>query len=144
MLRASKADIRKQEEVAKYERRNATFDASRQREAGVAVEKKLPDDVMDEMESHMISVNGLSRTITRNWRLNAKLYQRYQDDVAARLNEVLPTLIHSESYQSWNPALQQKMLDFYIRQAKSTVRRRIVMDANMKSFEDVRNGVEDD
>jgi hypothetical protein len=36
------------------------------------------------------------------------------------------------------------MLDFYIRQAKSTVRRRIVMDANMKSFEDVRNGVEDD
>jgi hypothetical protein len=50
----------------------------------------------------------------------------------------------SDAYQDWTPAIKQKMLDFYIRQAKASVRRKIVMDANMSSFEDVRTGVEDD
>ena len=144
LLRWENPDIAEQEKIAKYERRNATFDASRQREAGAAVEKELPDGVMSELDRMSVSVNGLSRTITRNWRLNAKLYQRYQDDVAARLNEVLPTLIESDGYQDWMPSIKQRMLDFYIRQAKASVRRKIVMDANMASFEDVRKGVEQD
>jgi hypothetical protein len=99
---------------------------------------------MDELDRKFTSVGGLSRTITRNWRLNAKLYQRYQDDLATMLNKTLPKLINGESYKAWRPAIQQQMLDFYIRQAKATVRRKIVMDANMKSFEDVRTGVEND
>jgi hypothetical protein len=144
MLRAQEPEIEEQEKVAKYERRNATFDASRQRDAGKAVEKELGKEVMAELDSVNITVGGLSRTIVRNWRLNAKLYKRYQDDLATRLTEVLPTLIGSDTYESWTPAIKQKMLDFYIRQAKASVRRKIVMDANMSSFEDVRTGVEDD
>lgn len=144
MLRAENPDIIEQEKIAKFERRNATFDASRQREAGVAVEKQLPDGVMDELDRKFTSIGGLSRTITRNWRLNAKLYQRYQDDLANMLNKTLPRLINGDSYKAWRPAIQQQMLDFYIRQAKASVRRRIVMDANMKSFEDIRKGVEND
>jgi hypothetical protein len=144
MLRAANPDIVEQEKIAKFERRNATFDASRQREAGVAVEKSLPDAVMDELDRKFTTVGGLSRTITRNWRLNADLYKRYQDDLATMLNKTLPKLISGESYKAWRPAIQQQMLDFYIRQAKASVRRRIVMDANMKSFEDVRTGVEND
>jgi hypothetical protein len=144
MLRAENPDIGEQEKIAKFERRNATFDASRQREAGVAVEKSLPDAVMDELDRKFTSIGGLSRTITRNWRLNADLYKRYQDDLATMLNKTLPKLISGESYKAWRPAIQQQMLDFYIRQAKASVRRRIVMDANMKSFEDVRTGVEND
>jgi len=144
LLRANNPDLIEQEKIAKYERRNATFDASRQREAGVAVEEQLPDSVMDELDAVSVSVGGLSRTIVRNWRLNGDLYKRYQDDLATRLNDVLPTLIGSDTYQEWTPAIKQKMLDFYIRQAKASVRRKIVMDANMKSFEDIRTGVEDD
>jgi hypothetical protein len=144
LLRQEEPSIVEQEKIAKFERRNASFDAGRQRKAGEAVEKELPKEVMDELDSLSLSVGGLSRTIVRNWRLNAKLYKRYQDDVASRLNEVLPTLISSDAYQDWTPAIKQKMLDFYIRQAKASVRRKIVMDANMSSFEDVRTGVEDD
>jgi hypothetical protein len=144
LLRSEHPDLIKQEEVAKFERRNAKFDMTRQRDAGRAVEKELPKEVMDELDSLSLSVGGLSRTIVRNWRLNAKLYKRYQDDLASRLNEVLPTLINSDTYQDWTPAIKQKMLDFYIRQAKASVRRKIVMDANMSSFEDVRTGVEND
>lgn len=144
LLRANNPDIVKQEQVAKYERRNATFDATRQRDAGVAVEETLPDEVRRGMDDVQVTVGGISRTIVRNWRLNAELYQRYQDDVAERLNQILPKLMKSERYASWRPEIKQKMLDFYIRQAKASARRRIVMDANMSSFEDVRTGVEDD
>ncbi len=144
LLRMEEPSIVEQEKIAKFERRNATFDATRQREAGAAVEKKLPDSVMDEMDSLSITVGGLSRTIVRNWRLNAKLYKRYQDDVATKLTKELTKLINSSSYKSWTPATKQRMLDFHISRAKASVRRKIVMDANMSSFEDIRTGVEDD
>ncbi|KKN03288.1 hypothetical protein LCGC14_1109240 [marine sediment metagenome] len=141
-LREYKPQIVEQEGIAKFERRNAAFDMKRQREAGVTVEKSLPRDVRKEMDRVAVSVGGLSRTITRNWRLNADLYKKYQDDLSFLLNKVLPRVISKPGYQSQLPEVRQRILEFIIKEAKAAVRKNIVLKANMQDIEDIRQGVE--
>ena len=143
-LREYKSQIVQQETIAKFERRNAAFDVKRQREAGVTVEKSLPRDVRKEMGRVAVSLGGLSRTIVRNWRLNADLYKKYQDDLSFLLNKVLPRIINKPGYQSQPPEVRQKILEFIIKEAKSAVRKNIILKANMKDIEDIRKGVEQD
>jgi len=141
-LREYKPQIVEQESIAKFERRNAAFDMKRQREAGVTVEKSLSREVKKEMDRVAVSVGGLSRTIVRNWRLNADLYKKYQDDLSFLLNKVLPRVISKPGYQSQSPEVRQKILEFIIKEAKSAVRKSIVLKANMTDIEDIRKGVE--
>ncbi len=141
-LREYKPQIVEQENITKFERRNAPFDVKRQREAGVTVEKSLSREVRREMDSVAVSVGGLSRTIVRNWRLNADLYKKYQDDLSFLLNKVLPRIISKPGYQSQPPEVRQKILELIIKEAKSAVRKNIVLKANMKDIEDIREGVE--
>lgn len=143
-LREYKPQIVEQENIVKFERRNAPFDVKRQREAGVTVEKSLSREVRREMDSVSISVGGLSRTIVRDWRLNADLYKKYQDDLSFILNKVLPRIISKPGYKSQSPKVRQMILDRIIKEAKSAVRKSIVLNANMKDIEDIREGVEDD
>ncbi len=143
-LREYKPQIVEQENITKFERRNAPFDVKRQREAGVTVEKSLSREVRREMDSVAVSVGGLSRTIVRNWRLNADLYKKYQDDLSFLLNKVLPRIINRSGYQSQPPEVRQKILELIIKEAKSAVRKNIVLKANMKDIEDIREGVEQD
>ncbi len=141
-LREYKPQIVEQERIAKFERRNASFDVKRQREAGVTVEKSLSRDILREMNSVFVSVGGLSRTIIRNWRLNADLYKKYQDDLSFLLNKVMPRVINKPGYKSQPPEVRQKILEFIIKEAKSAVRKNIVLKANMTDIEDIRQGVE--
>ncbi len=143
-LREYKPQIGEQERIAKFERRNASFDVKRQREAGVTVEKSLSREVLNEMNSVAVSVGGLSRTIVRNWRLNSDLYKKYQDDLSFLLNRVLPRVISKPGYKSQPPKVRQKILEFIIKEAKSAIRKNIVLKANMQDIEDIRQGVEDD
>ncbi len=143
-LREYKPQLVEQEGIAKFERRNASFDVKRQREAGVTVEKSLSREVRKEMDSVAVSLGGLSRTIVRNWRLNADLYKKYQDDLSFLLNRVLPRVINNPGYKSQSPQVRQKILELIIKEAKSAVRKSIVLKANMTDIEDIRNGVEDD
>ena len=143
-LREYKPQIVQQETIAKFERRNAAFDVKRQREAGVTVEKSLSRDVRKEMNRVAVSLGGLSRTIVRNWRLNADLYKKYQDDLSFLLNKVLPRIINKPGYQSQPPEFRQKILEFIIKEAKSAVRKNIILKANMTDLQDIREGVEDD
>ncbi|KKK84354.1 hypothetical protein LCGC14_2784180, partial [marine sediment metagenome] len=98
-LREYRPQIVQQERIAKFERRNASFDVKRQREAGVTVEKSLSREVRKEMDRVSVSLGGLSRTIVRNWRLNADLYKKYQDDLSFLLNKVLPRVINKPGYK---------------------------------------------
>ena len=141
-LREYKPQIIEQEGIVKFERRNASFDVKRQREAGVTVEKSLSREVRREMDSVAVSVGGLSRTIVRNWRLNADLYKKYQDDLSFLLNKVLPRVINKPGYKSQSPQVRQKILEFIIKEARSAVRKNIVLKANMRDIEDIRKGVE--
>ena len=143
-LREYKPQLVEQEQIVKFERRNASFDVKRQREAGVTVEKSLSRKVRREMDSVAVSVGGLSRTIVRNWRLNADLYKKYQDDLSFLLNKVLPRVINKPGYTSQSPQVRQKILEFIIKEARSAVRKNIVLKANMRDIEDIRKGVEDD
>lgn len=143
-LREYKPQIVQQEQVARFERRNASFDMTRQRQAGESVEESLPDDVQDAMTAVNVTLGGLSRTIVRNWRLNAKLYKQYQDDLSGILNKVLPNIIRQDWYSSLAPDMQQGVLDRVIKEAKSAVRKNIVLTANLGDLEDMRKGVEDD
>ncbi|KKL96983.1 hypothetical protein LCGC14_1839050, partial [marine sediment metagenome] len=143
-LREYKPQIVEQEGIVKFERRNASFDVKRQREAGVTVEKSLSREVRREMDSVAVSVGGLSRTIVRNWRLNADLYKKYQDDLSFLLNKVLPRIINKPGYKSQSPEVRQKILELIIKEARSAVRKNIVLKANMRDIEDIRKGVEDD
>ena len=143
-LRNEKPQIPEQELIAKFERRNATFDIKRQREAGIKVEKSLPRPIQDEMDSLNVTLGGLSRTIVRNWRLNAELYQKYQDDLSLILGKALPKIIGAPSYKEQKPEDRQKILEWVIKQSKAAVRKQIVMEANMKDIEDISKGVEDE
>ena len=143
-LRTEKPQIPEQELIAKFERRNATFDIKRQREAGIKVEKSLPRPIQDEMDSLNVTLGGLSRTIVRNWRLNAELYQKYQDDLSLILGKALPKIIGAPSYKEQKPEDRQKILEWVIKQSKAAVRKQIVMEANMKDIEDISKGVEDE
>ena len=143
-LREYKPQLIEQERIAKFERRNAPFDVKRQREAGVTVEKSLPREVRKEMDSVAVSLGGLSRTIVRNWRLNSDLYKQYQDDLSFLLNKVMPRVISNPGYQAQSPEVKQKILELIIKEAKSAVRKNIVLKANMTDIEDIREGVEDD
>ena len=143
-LREYKPQIVEQEGIAKFERRNASFDVKRQREAGVTVEKSLSREVRNEMDRVFVSLSGLSRTITRDWRLNADLYKKYQDDLSFLLNKILPRIISKPGYKSQSPQVRQKILKSIIKEAKAAVRKNIVLKANMKDLQDIREGVEDD
>jgi hypothetical protein len=142
-LREYKPQIAEQEIIAKYERRNATFDVRRQREAGIKVEKSLPRSVQDEMDRYQVTVGGLSRTLVRNWRLNGDLYQKYQDDLSFLLGKALPKIISLDSYQAQSPQFKQDMLNWAVKESRAAVRKNIVMEANMKDIEDISKGVED-
>lgn len=141
-LREYRPSIVEQESIVKFERRNASFDMKRQREAGVTVEKSLSREVKKEMDRVSVSVGGLSRTIVRNWRLNADLYKKYQDDLSFLLNKVLPRIINKPGYKSQSPQTRQKILELIIKEAKAAVRKNIVLKANMTDIEDIREGVE--
>ncbi len=143
-LRLYKPQIEEQERISSFERRNAIFDVKRQREAGVKVEKSLSREVRNEMDDLFVTVGGLSRTITRNWRLNGTLYKKYQTDLSRILNKTLPKIINNPSYQSLPPQMKQRILKKVIEQSRAAVRKSIIMTANMKDLEDVRKGVEDD
>jgi hypothetical protein len=143
-LRTEKPQIPEQEIIAKFERRNATFDVKRQREAGIKVEKSLPRNVQDEMDDVNVTLGGLSRTIVRNWRLNGELYQKYQDDLSTILGKALPKIVGAKTYQAQKPQDRQKILEWVIKQSKAAVRKQIVMEANMKDIEDISKGVEDE
>lgn len=130
--------------VAKYERRNATFDLRKQREAGLEIEKALPDGVMDEMDSLNVTVGGLSRTLTRNWRLNKRLYAEYKDTVSGSLNKVLPKVMGNSAYQRQDDAGKQGILKMVIDDVKQAIRQKIVAEANMTDLEDLKKGVEQD
>jgi hypothetical protein len=142
-LRDDKPQIAEQEIIAKFERRNATFDVRRQREAGLKVEKSLPRSVQDEMDRYQVTVGGLSRTLVRNWRLNGDLYQKYQDDLSYLLGKALPKIIGLDSYQEQSPQFKQDMLNWAVKESRAAVRKQIVMEANMKDIEDISKGVED-
>jgi len=60
------------------------------------------------------------------------------------LNKVLPRVISKPGYQNQSPEVRQKILEFIIKEAKSAVRKNIVLKANMTDIEDIRKGVEDD
>ncbi len=141
-LREYKPQIRQQELVAKFERRNAAFDATKQREAGARIEKSLPRDMLAAMEAVNVTVGGLSRTIARNWRLNATLYKKYEKDVGNLLNDILPQIVNDPRWVNTPPELQQEILSELITEIKSAVRKQIVLDANMGDLEDIRRGVE--
>jgi tetratricopeptide (TPR) repeat protein len=143
-LRTEKPQIPEQELIAKYERRNATFDVRRQREAGIKVEKSLPREVQDEMDSLNVTLGGLSRTIVRNWRLNGDLYQKYQDNLSGLLGKALPKIVDAPSYKAQRPQDRQKILEWVIKQSKAAIRKQIVMEANMQDIEDISKGVEDE
>ncbi len=143
-LRLYKPQIGEQERIASFERRNAAFDVKRQREAGVTVEKSLSREIRNEMDDLSLSIGGLSRTITRNWRLNGSLYKKYQTDLGRILNKVLPKIIDNPSYQELSPRKRQLILEKLIKRLRGVVRKNIVMTANIKDLEDVRKGVEDD
>ncbi len=143
-LRLYKPQIEEQERISSFERRNAVFDVKRQREAGVKVEKSLSREVRDEMDDLSLTMGGLSRTITRNWRLNGTLYKKYQTDLGRILNKILSKVINNPNYQALPPQMRQRIMEKLIKQSKAAVRKSIVMTANMNDLEDVRRGVEDD
>ena len=143
-LRLYKPQIGEQERISSFERRNAVFDVKRQREAGVKVEKSLSREVRNEMDDLFLTLGGLSRTITRDWRLNASLYKKYQTDLSRILNKILPKIISNPEYQALSPQMRQRILEKVILQSKSVVRKGIIMTANMNDLEDIRKGVEDD
>jgi hypothetical protein len=142
-LRDHQPQIAEQEMIAKFERRNATFDVRRQREAGLKVEKSLPRSVQDEMDRYQVTLGGLSRTLVRNWRLNGDLYQKYQDDLGFLLGKALPRIIEKPGYQRQSPQFKQEILNWAVKESKAAVRKNIVMEANMKDIEDISKGVED-
>jgi len=143
-LRLYKPQIAEQEKISSFERRNAVFDVKRQREAGVTVEKSLSRKVRNEMDDLSITLGGLSRTITRNWRLNGELYKKYQTDLGKILNRILPQIVSNPAYQALPPQMRQRIMEKIITQSKAAIRKSVVMTANINDLEDVRRGVEDD
>ncbi len=134
-LEEYKPQIVEQERVSKFERRNAEFNAARQREAGRAVEKALPKEVLRELKNLDISVGGLSRTLTKGWRLNGKLYKRYQTDLAALLSKVMPKITGMAGYENLPHEVKVEMVEMILRETKSAVRNNIIVEANMKDIE---------
>ncbi|KKL87418.1 hypothetical protein LCGC14_1934980, partial [marine sediment metagenome] len=57
---------------------------------------------------------------------------------------VLPRVINKPGYKSQSPQVRQKILELIIKEARSAVRKNIVLKANMQDIEDIRQGVEDD
>jgi len=86
----------------------------------------------------------LSRTITRNWRLNCELYKKYQTDLGKILNRILPQIVSNPAYQALPPQMRQRIMEKIITQSKAAIRKSVVMTANINDLEDVRRGVEDD
>ena len=134
-LEEYKPQIVEQQRISKFERRNAEFNAARQREAGRAVEKALPKEVLRELENLDISVGGLSRTLTKGWRLNGKLYKKYQTDLAFLLGKVMPKITGMAGYDNLPHEVKVEMVEMILRETKSAVRNNIIVEANMKDIE---------
>ena len=130
--------LAEQERLSKFERRNAEFNGARQREAGRAVEKELSKEVQREMKGLGVTVGGLSRTLNKGWRLNGKLYQKYQDDLANTLSKVIPSIMTIKGYESLPFNIRVEMFEMVLKETKRAVRTNIITEANMKDLERVQ------
>lgn len=134
-LEAHRPQIVEQERISKFDRRNAEFNARRQREAGRAVEKALPKKVLREMTLLGVTVGGLSRTLTRGWRLNGELYSKYQKDLANILSKVMPKIMAIEGYNALPYDIKVEMVEGVLRESKIAIRNNIIVNANLKDVE---------
>jgi hypothetical protein len=137
-LREYKPQIEEQERIAQFDRRNIAFDAARQREAGQLVERALGKDIRKEMDRIGVTVGGISRTLSRNWRLSADRYNQYQKSTSKVLNTVLSRIVGTPGYENMPDQNKAELLDYIIREAKRVARNEIVMSANMKDLEEVQ------
>lgn len=139
-LRENFPQIGMMESKARLERENYGFIGKmleKQQSAGRNIQKKLPKNVRNEMESLAIGVGGLSQRISSDWQLTEDKYKQYQSGVSKILNALLPKIISRPKWETFSPEIKRVILEEVIKLAKENVRSAIVREANINDLQNI-------
>jgi len=138
LLRENRPEIVEAERRARIDRENYDWADKRlaeQREAGRKIRRSLPLKVQKEMNALAVDVGGLSRYIGKNWYLNKKRYDEYQNKTKQLLELMLPRVISMPLYKRGSDTVKRAMLDEAIARVKSQVRQHIIRKATIADLE---------
>ncbi len=99
---------------------------------GRKIEKSLPSNLRNVIESSGSKVGGISRNFGE-FRLNDKRYQRYQSFITENLNILLSNRTKQSDWDNLSKDRKQKIVDKLIDRAKNISKRKLFQEINTQS-----------